>query len=214
VSLFVQFSIPPLLPELKQALELSKAELWSSNIYSMVGGVFSRFLLGPLSDQYGAKLMVTLLLAFMAIPCALTGLLVSFAGLCLVRLVIGSLDNSVPCQYWITCHFVRDRSGSAMALSSGLAAMGSCLVQPILGSLVFPLCVALVVDHDMAWRLALVVPALLAIATASFFFRYSEDCPLGSYHEIKSAGLMTERSAMDSFRSGALNLNSWILCLQ
>ena len=174
-----------------------------------------RFLLGPLSDKYGPRLTVTILLCAIAVPCALSGLVTTLEGLLIVRLVIGALDTSVPCQHWITCHFVREISGTAMALTSGLGATGAGVVQIVVGSILFSLMLYLTGNNaDLAWRLALIVPALLALATAAFFFWYSEDCPLGNYTEVKNAGLMMERSAMDSFRSGALNLNSWILFLQ
>lgn len=215
VSLCAQYAIPPLLPEIKASLKLTKAEVWLSNVWATVGGVPFLFLLGPLSDKYGGRLMATSLLALIAIPCALTGLVTSLDGLLFVRLLIGCLDNSVPCQYWISCHFVRDISGTAMAISSGLGATGSGVIQLVIGSVLFSFCLLFTGNNpDIAWRLALVFPALLSFFTAAFFYFFSEDCPLGNHKEVKNAGLMMERSAMDSFRSGALNLNSWILFLQ
>lgn len=215
VSTFVQFAIAPLLPEIKVSLNLTKAEVWMSNIWSMIGGVPLLFMLGPLSDKCGGRLMTTLLLALIAIPCALTGLVTTLNGLLFVRLLIGSMDNSVPCQYWVTCQFVREISGTAMAISSGVGATGSGVVQFIVGSVVFSFFLQFTGNNaDLAWRLALIFPALLSLSTAVFFFFYSEDCPLGNHREVKRAGLMMERSALDSFRSSALNLNSWILFLQ
>lgn len=215
VNQFVQFAMAPLLPEVQKALHLTKSEIWYSNIWSMIGGVPMRFLLGPLSDKYGPRLMVTNLLFLIAVPCALSGFITTIDGLLIVRLAIGALDTSVPCQHWITCHFVRDISGTAMALTSGWGATGAGVTQVAMGSVLFSLMMYLTGnDSDLAWRLALVVPALLAVLTAAFFSLYSEDCPLGNYTQVKSAGLMLERSAIDSFRSSALNLNSWILFLQ
>jgi hypothetical protein len=47
------------------------------------------------------------------------------------------------------------------------------------------------------------------------FYECSDDCPFGNYNQVKRAGLMVEGSAVDSFRSGAMNMNmnSWILFL-
>jgi hypothetical protein len=53
-----------------------------------------------------------------------------------------------------------------------------------------------------------------ALYCADFFYKYSDDCPLGNYNQVKRAGLMVERSAVDSFQSGAMNMNSWVLFLQ
>lgn len=215
LSFFVQFALAPLLPEIQTSLSLTKADIWLTNIWSMVGGVFLRFMLGPLCDKYGARIIMTSLLAGCAIPCMLTGLVETLRGLILVRLIMGAMDTFVPGQYWITCMFVREVGGTAMAISGGWGAAGSGVVQLMVGTLIFPLCAYLAGgDTDLAWRLSLVFPALLALLAAWFFFFFSDDCPLGNYAEVKKAGLMMERSAVDSFRSGVLNLNSWILFLQ
>ena len=52
-----------------------------------------------------------------------------------------------------------------------------------------------------------------ALYCADFFYKYSDDCPLGNCNQVKRAGLMVERCAVDSFRSDAMNMNSWILFL-
>ena len=42
----------------------------------------------------------------------------------------------------------------------------------------------------------------------------SDDAPKGNYAEMKKNGVMPEVSASASFRSGAMNFNTWILFLQ
>ena len=42
----------------------------------------------------------------------------------------------------------------------------------------------------------------------------SDDAPKGNYKEMKRNGTMPEISAAASFRSGAMNINTWILFLQ
>ena len=69
-------------------------------------------------------------------------------------------------------------------------------------------------DIIVADQFDMIVPAILALYCAAFFYQYSDDCPLGNFNQVKRAGLMVERSAVDSFRSGAMNMNSWILFLQ
>uniref|UniRef100_A0A7S2YK16 Major facilitator superfamily (MFS) profile domain-containing protein n=1 Tax=Entomoneis paludosa TaxID=265537 RepID=A0A7S2YK16_9STRA len=66
----------------------------------------------------------------------------------------------------------------------------------------------------MAWRVALSVPAVIAFGVACFFYHNSDDCPLGSYKEVRAAGLLQQKSAVDSFRQGIFNLNAWILFVQ
>jgi len=214
-SLCLQFAMCPLLPEIATSLSLTKSNIWLTNIYSMVGGIPMGFLLGPLCDAHGARILMTSLLAACAIPCLWTGLVSTLHGLLVIRLVMGSMDTFVPGQYWITCMFTRQVVGTAMAISGGWGASGAGFVQLIVGSILFPMSVVLTGGNtDLAWRIALIFPALMALYSAFFFYNYSDDCPLGSYRQVKKAGLMMERSAVDSFRSGAMNLNSWILFLQ
>jgi NNP family nitrate/nitrite transporter-like MFS transporter len=215
LSCFLQFAMCPLLPEIQASLNLTKSDVWLTNIYSMVGGIPMGFLLGALCDQYGARILITTLLAACAIPCLLTGLVHTLHGLILVRTIMGSMDTFVPGQYWITCCFTRQVVGTAMAISGGWGASGAGFVQLIVGTVIYP--IVLTWTHgnsDLAWRISLIPPALIALYAAYFFYFYSDDCPLGNYKEVKKAGLMMERSAVDSFRSGALNVNSWILFLQ
>ena len=213
-SFFVQFSQSPLLPEIQKSLNLEKADIWFTNLWMMVGGIPMRFLLGPLCDKYGARITLVTVLGLAAIPCALTGLVaVDLTSLTIVRFLIGATDSFVPSQYWITCHFVREVGGTAMAMAGGLGASGAGVTQLLTGSLVFGL-IHDYLGNDLSWRLALLFPAGLAVLIAWFTYYHSDDCPLGNYNEVKKAGLMLERSAVDSFRSGAYNLNSWILCLQ
>ena len=214
VNCFVAFAMAPLLPEIQTSLDLTKSDVWLTNIWSVVGGIPMGFLLGPLCDKHGSRIIVTALLVGCAIPTLLAGLVTNLKMLLLVRTVIGSMDTFVPGQYWITCHFTRQVVGTAMAISGGWGASGSGVTQLVVGTVIFPLCVHWTGSNDLAWRVALIFPALLALLTAWFFYFHSDDCPLGNFSQVKKAGLMMERSAVDSFRSGALNLNSWLLFLQ
>jgi nitrate/nitrite transporter NarK len=58
--------------------------MWLTNIYSMVGGIPRRLVLGPLCDQYGVCILITLMLVGGAIPCLCTGLITNllYMGKC------------------------------------------------------------------------------------------------------------------------------------
>ena len=212
---FCQFAMAPLLPQLQDSLHLSKHDIWWTNVGMAMGGVPLRFLLGPLCDSYGPRLVMVWILVLCAIPCALSGVIVVNLGtLVMVRFVMGAMDAFVPCQCWITSHFVREVGGTIMAIAGGLGASGAAFTQLVVGSL-FAICLTWTDgSEDLAWRLALVFPAALTLLVAWWSYHCSDDCPLGNFMDVKKAGLMMERSAVDSFRSGALNLNSWLLFLQ
>ena len=52
LSIYVQFSNPPLLPRIKKSLNLSTQDVWLSIVLSTVGDVPHLFPLGPLSNKY------------------------------------------------------------------------------------------------------------------------------------------------------------------
>jgi MFS transporter, NNP family, nitrate/nitrite transporter len=131
-----------------------------------------------------------------------------------VRFIIGSMDAFVPSQCWITTMFVRECTGTIMAIVAGLGASGSAFSQLLVGFLFDGWSEWTNGNDDLAWKLTLLFPASFALIVATWAYFYSDDCPLGNFLDVKRAGLMLERSAVDSFRSGVINLNSWLLCAQ
>lgn len=214
---FIWFSMAPLLPHIQDSTGITVAQIWTSNIFAMIGTIVLRFLLGPMCDKYGARGILTVSLAVCAVPLLLAGILVKdYYSLLVVRFWTGCVGGMlVPCQYWITAQFIREVCGKAMAICAGWGAMGGGAAQVLMGALVFPKLQSYFNDDDdLAWRVALVVPASLALVVAYFFYYNADDCPLGNLSELHRAGLIQERSAVDSFRSGIVNLNAWILFLQ
>lgn len=51
IAFFIWFAIAPLLSEIKDTLDLSKQEIWTSNIVGVGGTIFMRFILGPGCDK-------------------------------------------------------------------------------------------------------------------------------------------------------------------
>ena len=101
VAFFIWFAIAPLLSEIKETLDLTKEELWTSSIVGVGGTILMRFILRPACDKYGARILFSLVLCAASIPTAMTGLVNSATGLAVLRLFIGIVGGSfVMCQYW------------------------------------------------------------------------------------------------------------------
>jgi MFS transporter, NNP family, nitrate/nitrite transporter len=99
-----------------------------------------RFILGPLSDKYGARILMTGVLCTAAIPTAMTGLVNSAAGLAVLRLFIGIAGGSfVMCQYWTSRMFAKEIVGTANAIAGGWGNLGGGVTQVVMGSVLFPL---------------------------------------------------------------------------
>jgi NNP family nitrate/nitrite transporter-like MFS transporter len=154
-----------------------------------------------------------------SIPTACTGLVNSSTGLIVLRFFIGIAGGSfVMCQYWTSSMFHKSVVGAANAIAGGWGNLGGGVTQLVMGSVLFPMFKAIYGNGpdaaEMAWRTVCIVPAVFAFGLAIITYYISEDAPKGNYTELKKHGLMPEVSAAASFRSGAVNINSWILFIQ
>ena len=68
MAFFIWFAIPPLLSQVCITLDLTKKEIWTSNITNVAGTIAMRFILGPACDKYGARIPMAAILCFAAIP--------------------------------------------------------------------------------------------------------------------------------------------------
>lgn len=74
---------------IQEDLNLTKQEIWTSSIAGVGSTIVVRFLLGPLCDKYGARILYLIILCSSSIPAAMTGLVNSATGLVILRLFIG-----------------------------------------------------------------------------------------------------------------------------
>jgi NNP family nitrate/nitrite transporter-like MFS transporter len=103
IAFFIWFSIAPLLTEVRETLDLSKNDIWITNIVAVSGDIVMRFVFGAVCDKYGARRPMAAVLILAAIPTALTGAVNTLTGLAILRLFIGIAGSSfVMCQCWST----------------------------------------------------------------------------------------------------------------
>mmetsp|Transcript_27401 Transcript_27401/g.49835 ORF Transcript_27401/g.49835 Transcript_27401/m.49835 type:complete len:502 (-) Transcript_27401:256-1761(-) len=214
IAFFIWFAIAPLLPEVKETLGLTKQQIWTSNICSVFGTIFLRFVNGPLCDKYGARIPMSIILSFASIPCALTGLVNGATSLAVLRFFIGFGGSTfVMCQFWTSRMFTKEVVGTANALVGGWGNLGGGVTQIVMGSVLFPL-FKTGMSAEQAWRTVCIVPAVVGLATGITILKISDDAPKGNYDEMKKNGTMAEVSAAGSFRTGAANINTWLLFVQ
>lgn len=214
IAFFIWFAIAPLMPEIKKTLDLNKQQIWTSNICSVAGTIFMRFVNGPICDKYGARIPMGFILAAASIPCALTGLVNSAESLAALRFFIGLGGSTfVMCQYWTSRMFTKEVVGTANALVGGWGNLGGGVTQLVMGSMLFPL-FKLGMSAEMAWRTVCIVPAVVGFSVGVIILKISDDAPKGNYAEMKKNGTMAEVSAAASFRAGAMNFNTWLLFIQ
>lgn len=215
IAFFIWFAIAPMLNDVRDSLDLTRTQIWTSNICSVAGTIFMRFVNGPLCDKYGARILMGIILIGASIPTALTGLVNNAMGLYIIRFFIGLGGSTfVMCQFWATRMFTKEVAGTANALVGGWGNLGGGVTQIVMGSALFPLFKAFGMSADQAWRSVCVIPAVVAFITGIVVVRISDDSPKGNYKDLKQKGMMSEVSASSSFRQGALNMNTWFLFIQ
>mmetsp|Transcript_849 Transcript_849/g.1022 ORF Transcript_849/g.1022 Transcript_849/m.1022 type:complete len:489 (-) Transcript_849:1028-2494(-) len=215
IAFFIWFAIAPMLNDVGESLQIDRTQIWTSNICSVAGTIFMRFINGPLCDKFGARILMGIILMCASIPTALTGLVQSATGLYIIRFFIGLGGSTfVMCQFWATRMFTKEVAGTANALVGGWGNLGGGVTQIVMGSALFPLFKAFGLTADQAWRSVCVIPAVVAFVTGVTIMKISDDCPKGNYSDLKKKGLMPEISAGSSFRQGACNLNTWLLFIQ
>jgi NNP family nitrate/nitrite transporter-like MFS transporter len=216
VAFFIWFAIAPLLSEIRDDLNLSKQEVWTSSIAGVGGTILMRFILGPLCDEYGARTLFAVTLCAASIPTACTGFVQSANGLIILRLFIGVAGGTfVMCQYWTSRFFTKEVVGTANALAGGWGNLGAGVTQLVMGSILFPIFKVICGgDSEMAWRTVCIFPAVIAFATGVIVYKISDDAPKGNYDDLKAHGVFSKVTTVSSFRQGALNWNSWLLFFQ
>jgi len=220
IAFFIWFSIAPLLPEIRETLDLNNQQIWLSNILAVSADVFMRFVFGSLTDKFGSRILMGGVLMVASIPTACTGLVDNLTGLCILRLFIGMAGSSfVMCQCWTTRMFTNEIVGTANALVGGWGNVGGGVTQIVMGTALFPLFRDVFYAEaensaEKAWRTVCIVPAVVAFSTGVLVIMTSDDCPEGNYKQLIKEGRMRAVSASASLRQGAVNFNTWLLYIQ
>lgn len=216
IAFFIWFAIAPLLPVIARDLNLSKQDIWTTNICAVAFDIVMRFVFGAVCDKYGARVPMGIVLMLASIPTACIGLVNSLTGLIFVRLFIGLAGSTfVMCQCWTTRMFTKEIVGLANGLVGGWGNVGGGATQLVMGTALYPLFkIIWGGDETMAWRTVTLVPAFVAFCTGIIVIRTSDDCPKGNYKTLKMSGEMPEISAAASFRGGAVDINTWLLYIQ
>lgn len=186
------FGIQPLLPTIIKELHLSRKDVANSGIASVAATIIVRVSAGHLCDKFGPRRVMATLLVIGSIPLALAGLITSGTGLIVVRLFIGFLGGTfVPCQFWTSIMFNYKIVGTANAMVGGWGNLG-CGFTFLLMPAVFQLIKIMGVPEYLAWKIAVVVPAVICSVTGISILFTSDDCPQGEWRNRRHAHAKTE----------------------
>lgn len=211
VAFFSWFTINPLIPYIRRDLGIGQKEIWTSSIAAVGSTIFVRFLLGPLCDVYGPRVLMATILCVSSIPTAFTGLIQNATDLTILRCFIGIAGGSfVMSQYWGSRLFAKEVVGTANAFIGGWGNLGAGVTYLIVGSYLFPLFEMMTGSSEMAWRTICIVPALFSFVTGIVILRICDDSPKGNYYELKKNNAFQNNTTVrKSFIIGCRNWNTW-----
>lgn len=124
------FAFAPLMKEVKKDLGMTTDEVYNANISSVSSTVLSRFVVGPMCDKFGARVVSSSLLIMGSIPTAFGGLVNNAVDVAVIRFFIGVMGATFVCtQYWSSQIFVKEFVGTANATTAGWGNLGGGVTQ-------------------------------------------------------------------------------------
>jgi NNP family nitrate/nitrite transporter-like MFS transporter len=207
VCFFGWFGLAPLMPTIKEDLQLDKSQIGNIVIASVSGTIIARLLIGKLCDSWGPRKTYTALLLIGAIPVMGVGLAESYTSFLLFRLAISIIGASfVITQFHTSMMFAANIKGTANAVAGGWGNLGGGVTNMVM-PMIFAAIVGFGYTKAEAWRYAMIVPGVMMLIAAFLYFRYTKDTPAGNYDEIErevKAKGKTDYSVLKDWRVWAL----------
>jgi NNP family nitrate/nitrite transporter-like MFS transporter len=192
LAFFGWFGVAPLMPVIRDELELTHTQVGNTIIASVVITVFARIFIGWLCDRIGPRRAYAWLLMLGAIPVAGVGLSTSYESFLLCRLAIGVIGASfVITQYHTSVMFAPNCVGTANATTAGWGNLGGGVTQIVM-PLILAVMLGLGVGEFWGWRLAMVVPGIALFFVGLAYLAFTQDSPEGNYSELRAANVMSE----------------------
>ncbi|GMI68387.1 high affinity nitrate transporter 2.7 [Hibiscus trionum] len=211
---FSTFSIPPLLPIIRQSLNLSAADVGAAGTAAFVSSIFSRLAMGPACDLVGPR-VASATLSILTAPIVLaTAFISSPTSFILTRFLVGfCLANFVANQFWMSSLFSNSVVGLVNGFAAGWGSMGAGFAQLIM-PLLFSLVKSFNVPENNAWRVVFVVPATFQAITAVLVLVYGQELPRENHGDSKRVcDNKPKESLLEVVFNGLTNYRGWILCL-
>jgi NNP family nitrate/nitrite transporter-like MFS transporter len=213
VCFFGWFGLAPLMPTIREDLDLTKSQVGNIIIASVSGTIIARLIIGRLCDTWGPRKTAVRLLLLGSLPVFLVGLSKDYTSFLLFRLAISVIGGAfVITQFHTSLMFAPAIKGTANAVTGGWGNLGGGVTNMVM-PVVFAAIVGAGYTKAEAWRYAMILPGMMMLGVAWLYYRFTKDTPNGNFDEIRhhKEGSKTDWSVLADWRLWALTL-AYAMC--
>ncbi len=212
---FGWFGVAPLMPMIRDQLNLTKSEVGNIIIASVSATIIARLLIGKLCDTLGPRITYTILLIVGAIPIMFIGLSNSYASFLLFRFCIGIVGASfVITQFHTSMMFAPNIVGTAKAVTGGWGNLGGGVTNLVMPLIAAGFAAMGFVSEADSWRLAMVVPGIILLLMAFIYYRYTTDTPAGNFNDLQKRDVPAyQKKSKGSLVEALQDYRVWVLTL-
>ncbi|WP_064792125.1 NarK family nitrate/nitrite MFS transporter [Shewanella woodyi] len=206
LSFVVWFSHAPLMVFIKEAFDLTSAQVKALLILNVALTIPARIVVGILVDKYGPRIIYSSLLIISSFICLGFAMAQSFEQLALFRFLLGFVGAGFVIGIRLVGEwFPAKQVGIAEGIYGGWGNFGSAAAAMSLPTLAY------VFGGDDGWRYALACTGILAGLYGIFFYIAARNTPKGStYFKPKKSGGLEVTSSKDFYFYLFMNIPMYI----